>query len=502
MNALRILHIDDSASLNNAVHDFVTNIGLNHTVTFENVVFPRDEELFLDNPQRPFRPDDLSKFDLVLLDIELGDTWTTSLALESCQGMSVVLPHLRKFAPWLPVIACSRLFEHDNFVSLMSGVFDGLMIKESMALGGPKQLTRDQFEGLVENALINRQAACMGVHSPPASQVESTMCSDALVSKLLSFDEHCLEHIRTSFWFGKTLSIEQATQGFSGSINVKVYCEMSPMYGGRKTRWMTKLSTQPEKLQQEVEAHRIAQLGGVGNAFIVPPLWGNAIKSKYSSLALIGYQFAEDYSCLSEALELPTAEFLAKLKIARRPIEQLFRDRSIVAAPYSSIIKHIIGNTNWIQSQLPLIRGVDLHDNIVEILSNENDSYWGKVVEINQSLTHGDMHCDNIMMADQALLIDFSHSKFSYSLIDPSKLYSDIIMRSSVARRDIAQTVTKDCEYFKAISDIFVIGEEEGSLFRAFVAIHFLRYLQYDDIEDDAKQFALDWLSSISLLID
>jgi hypothetical protein len=124
---LRVLLIDDKG-IKQTIGDSLRDIGVVKEV--DDIVFiqPDDRSPHLEFGCKLPAGEELDAFDLALVDLELLPLWDNDDTRSSLIGGSGVLPYLRREAPWLPVIAESRLFRTEVALGLpiaLSFGFDG-----------------------------------------------------------------------------------------------------------------------------------------------------------------------------------------------------------------------------------------------------------------------------------------------------------------------------------------------------------------------------------------
>src|SRR6266545_6724773 len=111
----QILLVDDIQSVEEDIRIALTNIGQPPEIDYR-CPKNRDIPFGCALPEGP----EFNKYDLALIDLELFPiTSDLDYVQEDLRGGTEVLPYLRQEAPWLPVIAISRLFkrESEHFLS-------------------------------------------------------------------------------------------------------------------------------------------------------------------------------------------------------------------------------------------------------------------------------------------------------------------------------------------------------------------------------------------------
>ena len=105
---LRILLIDDTPNVEEEVQNGLKKIGVPTRINYQ---CPKHREQLFGGCQLP-AGQDLDEVDLALVDLELFPQLDpVSYSPEDLRGGTEVLPYLKREAPWIPVIAYSKLFQ-------------------------------------------------------------------------------------------------------------------------------------------------------------------------------------------------------------------------------------------------------------------------------------------------------------------------------------------------------------------------------------------------------
>src|SRR5688572_19777770 len=155
---LKILLVDDMKSIVSEVKKALSMLSVESDIDLR---CPEDPNIEF-GCELP-RGTDLDGYDLALVDLELFPT-KASLYYEpgDLRGGTEVLPYLRKEAPWLPVLAESRLYlkEAEHFLAVAGSFgFDGHLPRDIFRKG---MIDKNLWELLISTARDLRKKAIIG----------------------------------------------------------------------------------------------------------------------------------------------------------------------------------------------------------------------------------------------------------------------------------------------------------------------------------------------------
>ena len=190
---------------------------------------------------------DLDEVDLALVDLELFPQLDpVSSSPEDLRGGTEVLPYLRREAPWIPVIAYSKLFSKTSgdFLTVACGFgFDG---HTTRGMFRDKGFTREFWDGLLKRACQQRRKAVLGEEFTDAGHVELDVFPKdkaRLDTKFPGWESTA----RNTFFYDKKVVMEAMQGGWSGAEVLRAYVLQHPEDGGRQGEWVWKVSSSPWK---------------------------------------------------------------------------------------------------------------------------------------------------------------------------------------------------------------------------------------------------------------
>ena len=157
-DSANILLVEDNPLVKSEVHKYLKKIGIEANIDLrspENI----DQNIVEILPDK----EELNSYDFALVDLELYPLKKDiEYAREDLSGGTEVLPYLRKKAPWLPIIAESRLFDEESgyfFAIAGSFGFDGHFSRHVFQ---SKSFSRRLWDTILENAILNRKKEIIG----------------------------------------------------------------------------------------------------------------------------------------------------------------------------------------------------------------------------------------------------------------------------------------------------------------------------------------------------
>ena len=425
------------------------------------------------------------------------------------EGGVDALPFLRENAPWLPIIGYSKHYalvdstkpeELNYLISAFAGMFSFDIRIPRLVLGSTKNNSSDVLT-LLNAAQTNRFISCMG-EFPHFEYKPEIKIPERLKTELNNNYEEFESLIEKLFWFSKKVVIENFVQGHSGSFVLKAYTDLGENHLGEESIWVIKVNKSPSKLHKELKSHQLMCRKGIPHAMMVPLLWPNVISD--GNCAIIGYQFAKDFSPLSAKLS-SKIEIISALDKISNDFNSFYNNSVADRFIIRDILKTHIGLI-----ELDIVNVVKKLDPILKKLlknyiNNDEDSILDKSFNLENCIVHGDLHCDNIMInisndgkENNVLFIDFAHSKKGPVVNDISKLFVDIIVRLSETEDeefkgfDEGHVIKGISDSIKKIFDINNLFNNESDLFvlNLFIIFQVFKYLDY--YKHDAKK--VKWL--------
>lgn len=495
---LSILLVDDMKPIKSEIEGALKRIGIIADIDFR-CPEQRDMPFGCAMPEEQ----EFDKYDMALVDLELFPPRSDiTYSPEDLRGGTEVLPYIRKEAPWLPVIAESRLFtkEAEHFLSVGGSFgFDGHL---------PQQIflspffNRRLWDGLLERAKYLRRRTVLGeivtlrAHTPEIRVTDQV--KEKLDSKFKSW--HALS--QAVFCFGDRVGLNPLVGGFSGASVFKAYVQQSPEDGGSEGEWILKTSNSSWKLHKEVQAHLAMLRAGVDHARIVPLLWPEVIVEDKE--AAIAYKFSEGTIEASEILK--NTRNASKLCTQLAPMfSRFYQNKNKNRDFIGKLIANWCGRTAITEGADKLQRSKTKE--LLQAIGEGRDIHFlGEQISYLQCRIHGDLHLGNIMIPPigegSEILIDFAKSTAGPIAVDAAKLISDILLRLPEARGEQLPSWDSSDEPYasilKPLMESFSFGDGDKKLFRLFLAAFLVIALRYDDVPADSKAWVKATISRTS----
>jgi hypothetical protein len=498
--SLNLLLVDDAPNVKEEIEKGLKKIGIPVIIDYQCPV-RRDE---------PFggcklpAGKEFDKVDLALVDLELFPQMETiHYTPEDLRGGTEILPYIRREAPWIPVIAYSRLFkkEAEYFLSIACSFgFDG---HTTRGMFGANWLTRELWDGIVSRALVLRRHAILGeqfIASENDMQFDLTQESGA---KLNSRFPSWKRVVRNIFCFGKKVVLEPLVGGWSGAQVWKAYVRQRNEDGGREGEWVWKISSSPWKLHKELQAHLRMQRGGLDFARAVPPLWQGVIYE--DGTAGIAYQFAKN---TQEAITLLRTE--KDVKIIGDRISSILCAFYRESVNERGVIENII--SKWCPKKEDLLSAADVTKGtfisqvLKAIAEKKGHTSINRTCTYKQCLIHGDMHLGNVMLGDNDVFIDFALSDVGPISVDIAKIVSDILLRIPHLRREKLPEWNNKSDpvmhVLEKLNNNIGLSLGDIDIFNMMLRIYIAQALNYGDISGDTKDWILDILKTDDVIVD
>lgn len=493
---LQILLVDDMGSVEGEVAKALSRISVNNKIDFRSPI----------DPNIPFgcslpSGKEFDRYDLALIDLELFPT-KASIYYEpgDLRGGTEVLPYLREEAPWLPVLAESRLYlkEAEHFLALAGSFgFDGHLPRDMFRKG---MIDKNMWDFFMQSASDLRKRSLVGEKVWQHRQIPTIEASAEAEITLNSRTNDWKVLIEYLFCFSRRVVLNQLRGGFSGADVFKTYVRSPFEDGGSEGEWLVKVSNSPWKLHQETQAHLTMLRRGIDFARMVPLLWNDVIV--HDRTAAIAYQFATNTKEASEVLEegMSPVELCVRLNpMLKRFYRNTRKERSIIGklvsewGPTSEMLTRASAALSKSQ-----VKELTKH----AALKHERGAL-AEDVEYQRCLIHGDLHLGNIMIGSQDVLIDFARSDDGPIAIDAAKFISDLLLRMPSLRDEELPTWETpkglSQKIFGTLQESFSFNTGDTRIFSVFLALNLAVSLQYKDITKETKTWIRSVLSKFKL---
>lgn len=497
----RILLVDDQA-VDTLIGSALTGIGVIQSVDQIDFRRPNNSEIRF-GCELP-EGEQLDAYDLALIDLELLPIFDQSISRSILIGGSEVLPYLREVAPWLPVIAESRLFKSEANLLLpvaLSFGFDGHFPQGDF---GNPNFNRRLWDSIFNAARESRRRAVIGDEIFSNRKTPTIQVSEEAKEILESSFPDWQKLFVATFCYADKLIVESLTSGFSGAKVFKVRAVHQDLTDLSDSEWVMKVSKSPSKLHQELRAHHQMVRYGLDHARIVPLLWPGVLVE--SRLASIAYKFATGTKSSSDCLtDVPEATSL--LHRLSTMFLRFYRNRHLDTASVRSLVNDWFTNKENLSKALSLLdKKSSFHAFLEADIEAANHDALAKMADYGRCRIHGDLHFGNIMLGDAGtsndLLIDFANSRIGPVALDAAKLVSDILIRIETAReKSFPSWEATGClkPVFVQLEKIFTPTDEDKALFNVFLALYLAESLAYDDVDTAIKTWIIDVLNGSNL---
>lgn len=489
---IKILLVDDISSTDFDVKNALERIGMSPEITFispKNRTKPIEEEL-------P-KPHDLNEYDIALIDLELYSPKDGKYEVKNLSGGMNVLPYLRKHAPWLPVIAASKLFSEENpAMHSLAGSFgfDGQIPRKMFPT---EIITKEVWNIIIDQAILLRKKSVLteeyNIRKSNAITDDNIIEDNSELKEFLNNNFSSYKKlIKDCFFYSDQIFLSKIPGGFSGAITLKAKVIEKNIERSTSGNWLVKISKSPSKLNQEVIAHQRMIRSGQEYARTVPLLWSGVIAEK--NIGLIAYQYADN--------TVTALEFL----VNNNAIKLCNELKSLFQGLYNSTKLEMNQNNTFISlinrwfSLENLKKTTELLPNgsykkVLKIISN-GDTPKGVPTILNNTFCwlHGDLHLRNILIGERNVLIDFARSGFGPIVLDLAKYTSDLLISAEEFKNyDIDfSKIYNNTTLFKTLSPItklFNLNNNDIILFEVLVKIYFAIALGYPDVDDNTKRW-------------
>lgn len=486
---MRILQIDDRPAAELSVQKTLKSAGIECDITFITAKEPT--QVMAELP----RCDELQGFDLALVDLELTDPQDPiGVEPEDLMGGHEVLPHLRREAPWLPVIGYSALFSskpRELFLPVAGSFgFDGHLPKSFFERN---RFTHKTWEWVTSQARLHRLRATVGDDSfslrgnlviDAGEQVRQLL--DAKFGDWKPLLELC-------FHYADKVVIETLDSGFSGAGVYRVYTLQEEPASGEGI-WLWKLSKSPAKLHEEALRHRRMLRQGLEHARAVPLLWRDVMV--LDRLGCIAYQFATGTETAlnhlrSHDVRSELVHVVGRIAATARTFHKSSRkDR----ATLGTLVQEWF-NCPKLLRLTSRIERKGSKNKLTELLDGRESA--NNPVRYAKSPIHGDLHLSNVMLGERDLLIDFARSRPGPVALDIATIACDALIRFADVRADV---LALRLDGGGVLGDGLLPlmqpvdwGEDDQDLIMILLQLLLLRALDYSDVDGPTKE----WICSV-----
>ena len=493
-----ILLVDDKASARSDIESALKENAMFPTFDF---VTPGDRKI----PAEKELPKNfqLDSYDIALVDLQFYDPIGGLHDLYNLPGGTNVLPYLRKNAPWLPVIAFSKLFSDDYGAlhALASSFgFDGHIPRKLFPLN---KINRILWKTIVSQAVLLRKRAVMGAEFDYEKALsigdDKIICDPAELNEMLDNNFPLWRKvIKDSFYYSDQIMLSSIPGGFSGAITLRADVIEKKVGQGTAGNWLVKLSKSPWKLNMEVKAHIEAIRSGQEYARTVPLLWNGVVVE--NRIGLIAYQFAKGtkvaLECLSDAKSASTlCNNLKSMFTGMYPDEKIDDKQGIA-------LNSSLGT--WFSSEklrqaASHFQDSEFQKTLLAIADGKTVNNISNVLKPNLCWLHGDLHLRNILMGERNLLIDFAKSKMGPLVLDLAKFASDLLLRVNELRTDDFPVFMENknkllMKVLHPINSIFKFNHHDLILYNLLLKVYLAIAIEYPDVEDNAKGWIVEKL--------
>ena len=439
----------------------------------------------------------LNKYDLALVDLELAPFKNKRKYVpDDLAGGTQVLPYLRKNAPWLPVIAESRLFssEAEYFLAIAGSFgFDGYIPNELFA---SDSFTRDRWDIICSNASFNRRSKILSHnYAGPNNKLEIVVprnCSTVLDKQFPSWKSILFN----TFYFADKISLTPIGEGFSGAITLRAKIIKRDVSANSKSEWLVKISNNPFKLTEELNAHLSMMINGIEFARSVPLLWRGIVVEK--GVGCIAYQFAPE----SDVALAHCSTFASAIKLVENISGMLSEMYSNALTDDETVINLLQQwfSTKRIEYILNHTQDKLFKSDLQTAIANTSgESSLFDVVTYKHSWIHGDLHLRNILIGPRNVFIDFARSKPGPVILDLAKFTADILLHLSDSRSsNFPSFESIDSPINEIIAPIkakLLLEKNDIVLYDIFLRCFLLIAVDFPDISNDAKE----WVNGLNI---
>ncbi|MEW6685567.1 MAG: phosphotransferase [Candidatus Edwardsbacteria bacterium] len=488
-----ILLIDDISSTEGDVKAGLENIGITPSIKF---VDPKDRRIPIE--QRLPSSEELNEFDLALVDLQLYSPIGEKYDWKNLTGGTNVLPYLRKNAPWLPVIAASKLFaKEDPVIQCLAGSFgfDGQIEREMLPAF---KMTRPIWNKVIDQAILLRKRAVLGADFEPEKSkyldFNKIIINDNGLKNELDFCFPQWKQIVTEcFYYADQIILTLISGGFSDSTTLKV--EVIEKGIGKTTygNWLVKISNNLWRLNLEVQSHQKMIRSGLEYARTVPLLWNGVLSE--SRVGLIAYQFATNTQTAHQYILNPINDILRLCEEFMPMLKGLYPKEKIddkQGLEFSEVFS-VWFSYEKLKKAASQLQNNNFKSTLLDIADKKTPKNIPSVIKPSYCWLHGDLHLRNILLGERHVLIDFARSKPGPLVLDLAKLISDLLLRSDKLRGDNFSFSIQNNTHFlfnkvlSCINNLFLLNDHDRILYELLIKVYLAIALEYPDVDDNTK---------------
>lgn len=375
----------------------------------------------------------LAEYDLAMVDLELEalhrrQRESIRYHPDDLRGGSEILPHIRREAPWLPVVGYSKLFdfEIESFLAVVGSFgFDGMVQR---AMFDDSWLTHELWDLVLRQVQEARRRAVLGPGYLNADKkTVDVRYPDALASEFTALGSGWEELFQLMFHFSTVVSLQPLSSGFSGATVIRATVTSQLDVGSQTGSWVVKVSTSRGKLWEECRAHSHLAKAGLPMARSVPLLWEGLVISR--NLAGIAYQLASE---ADDALRVLRRDGSEAALVRIRPILQEFHESANRDHyPLGKLLLRAVSSTDRVLTAIAAIPTWKFGQEWRRSIDGFPAPMLDRTVFVTAGLIHGDLHLRNILFGQRDVLIDFAETKAGPIVYDVARLLTDVLLAES-----------------------------------------------------------------------
>jgi len=509
MKPLSILVIEDDGRIPPTIVEGLARVGIPVNLTFREPSKKEGAELM---GLAELRSADLSKFDFALIDLELKalvdpPIYESTYDPSDLQGGSMVLPHLRHEAPWLPAIGYSHLFDPQGSdsvaaFSVASGFgFDSLVPRCWFGKGqNANRMTQESWISIFERSRFARARALFGDVPTGMMRVPEIRCSTSVSSKLDSLSDDWRGALQMSFHFATTVACEIVSPGHSGALVVRCRTQTHDSSGAQRGAWIVKFSINADELWKECRAHISTVRGGLAAAAGAALLWNGVAKK--GACGLIAYQMLGS-SVEAQTLVRKDGPLADTLKKIGSMLKEFYSGATVEDVPIDIAIGESLLSMRRIVEAAKLFPRWALGQGIVANSEGNGELLYSRVLRVSFARIHRDLHLRNILVGASASLIDFAHAKRGPVVYDIARLITDLLILLPDTMQHVRVLSLDDLEIkklFESLDPPEQWRSEDNELLLSYcLEVCFAQAQSYDGIGIDAKDKIASLLQQDSL---
>ena len=483
---LRILHIEDIVGWSRGLETVLKErldieCQITPITTFAELSskFPSSEEF--------------NEVDICFVDIEIT-TEPVDYDKTIIDGITKVIPYIRKNAPGMPAICISRFLNQSSKAVVDASLceFDALIPKafllDNSDQANPKtgpEFNVSAWRRITETCYTKRAAWALGetleVLSARLDSDAEMVPSPGIADLIPDEDLAILNEAKNLFGLhtGRVM-VDYIEEGYSGNYTSVLSLEVKDT--GANSSWFFKWGRNISNLECEIFAHRNLYYHGVDRDLVAFPLVMHALRWK--SYGFLVYRFEEEVAALNQMICLAfkndknrKVSLINLGKLCRNGMRDLYKNQTIRAESCVEVIILIFSNEFW-----------EKHGDRLKIMVSS------KNIKLRSSYIHGDLNLRNILCSeDRVTFIDFAHALTAPIAIDYAKLCMDYIATfydrlSAIEFPLRIQNLTGRDEFMDCLLSEFADLEDEVKIFELAINAYSIQYTFYDGVNKKLKE--------------